>query len=91
MDLVAGVRKVVVMMEHNSKRGDAKLVKACSLPLTGASCIDMVITDLCVLEMDQDKSRFRLTEVAPGVGVDEVIEKTEAELVVEGDPATMDA
>ena len=95
MDLVAGVRKVVVMMEHNSKKGDPKLVKSCSLPLTGAACIDMVITDLCVLEMDHDPStgggKFRLTELAPGVSVDEVIEKTEAELIVEGEPVVMDA
>jgi 3-oxoacid CoA-transferase subunit B len=54
MDLVAGVKKVVVAMEHCSKKGDAKIVKACSLPLTGKACIDMVITDLCVLEMDAD-------------------------------------
>ena len=91
MDLVAGVRKVVVMMEHNSKKGDAKLVKQCSLPLTGAKCIDMVITDLCVLEMDHEKGKFRLTELAPGVTTDEVIEKTEAELIVEGEPAVIDA
>jgi acyl CoA:acetate/3-ketoacid CoA transferase beta subunit len=52
------------MMEHCSKKGDAKLVKECSLPLTGAACIDMVITDLCVLEMDHEKGRFRLTELA---------------------------
>ncbi|HHN78778.1 MAG TPA: succinyl-CoA--3-ketoacid-CoA transferase, partial [Phycisphaerales bacterium] len=90
MDLVAGVRKVIVVMEHCSKRGDAKLVKACSLPLTGKACIDMVITDLCVLEMDQTQRRFRLTELAPGVTVDEVREKTEAELIVEGEPATVD-
>jgi 3-oxoacid CoA-transferase B subunit len=87
MDLVAGVRKVVVMMEHNSKKGEAKLVKQCSLPLTGQACIDMVITELCVLEMDEAKGRFRLVEVAPGVSVDEVLEKTEAEIVVEGDVA----
>ncbi|MEM7755821.1 MAG: CoA transferase subunit B [Planctomycetota bacterium] len=90
MDLVAGVRKVIVVMEHNSKKGDAKLVKQCSLPLTGAACIDMVITDLCVLEMDHGKGKFKLSELAPGVTVDEVLEKTEAELVVEGEPTTMD-
>ncbi len=87
MDLVAGVRKVIVVMEHCSKRGDAKLVKECSLPLTGKACIDMVISDLCVLEMDQEKRRFRLTELAPGVTTDEVLEKTEAELLVDGEPA----
>ncbi len=90
MDLVAGVRKVVVMMEHNSKSGEAKLVRECSLPLTGAACIDMVITDLCVLEMDHTKGRFRLTELAPGVTVEEVREKTEAEIIVEGDVPTME-
>ncbi len=90
MDLVAGVRKVVVMMEHNSKKGEAKLVKECSLPLTGAACIDMVITDLCVLEMDHAKARFRLTELAPGVTVDEVKQKTEAEIIVEGEVPTME-
>ncbi len=86
MDLVAGVRKVIVVMEHCSKKGDAKLVKECSLPLTGKACIDMVISDLCVLEMDREKRRFRLTELAPGVTKDEVIEKTEAELILEGEP-----
>ena len=86
MDLVAGVRKVVVTMEHCNRKGQTKIVKECSLPLTGASCIDMVITDLCVLEMDHDNHRFRLTELAPGVTTEEVLEKTEAEIIVEGDP-----
>ncbi len=86
MDLVAGVKKVVVTMEHNSKKGEAKLVKECSLPLTGRRCIDMVITDLCVLKFDSTaaggEGRFRLIELAPGVTVDEVLSKTEAELAV---------
>jgi 3-oxoacid CoA-transferase subunit B len=82
MDLVAGVQKVVVTMEHNSRAGEAKLVKQCSLPLTGAACIDMMITDLCVLEFDPVRGRFVLTEVAPGVTVEEVKAKTEAEFVV---------
>ncbi|MEQ8875542.1 MAG: CoA transferase subunit B [Phycisphaerales bacterium] len=82
MDLVAGVRKVVVTMEHTNKKGEPKIVKQCSLPLTGQRCINMVITDLCVLEMDHDKHRFVLTEVAPGVTVDEVKAKTEAEILV---------
>ncbi len=86
MDLVAGVRKVVVTMEHCNRKGKTKIVKQCSLPLTGASCIDMVITDLCVLEMNHDRHRFRLTELAPGVSKDEVLEKTEAEIIVEGEP-----
>ncbi len=82
MDLVAGVRKVVVAMEHCNKHGESKIVKQCSLPLTGQRCVNMVITDLCVLVMDVHKHRFVLTEVAPGVTVDEVRAKTEAEILV---------
>ncbi len=83
MDLVAGVRKVVVTMEHCNKKGVSKIVPECTLPLTGVRCIDMVITDLCVLEMDEDKGLFRLTELAPGVTVDEVREKTAGEILVD--------
>jgi len=82
MDLVAGVQKVVVMMDHNAKNGSPKLIPHCTLPLTGRRCINMVITDLCVLEMDQERNRFRLTELAPGVTVDEVKAKTTAEILV---------
>jgi 3-oxoacid CoA-transferase subunit B len=83
MDLVAGVAKVVVAMEHTNKNGEAKILKECTLPLTGRRCIDMVITDLCVLEMDGARQRFRLTELAPGVTVEEVIEKTEAQILTD--------
>ncbi len=89
MDLVAGVKKVVVTMEHCSRRGDAKLVPECSLPLTGKRCIDLVITDLCVLEMDPEARRFRLIELAPGVTVDEVKEKTTAEIITDIEPAAV--
>ena len=82
MDLVAGVRKVIVMMDHVSRKGSPKLIPQCTLPLTGLKCIDMVITDLCVLEMDPAERRFVLTELAPGVTVDEVLEKTTAEIRV---------
>ncbi len=85
MDLVAGVKRVVVTMEHTAK-GAAKIVRQCSLPLTGRRCVDMVITELCVLEMDRGLSRFVLKELAQGVTVDEVKSKTEAEIVV---PATI--
>ncbi len=85
MDLVAGVQKVVVTMEHTNKKGEAKILKECTLPLTGQRCIDMIISDLCVLQMDEDKQRFRLTELAPGVTVEEVLEKTEAEILVDED------
>jgi len=81
MDLVAGVQKVVVMMDHNAKNGSPKLIPQCTLPLTGRRCINMVITDLCVLEMDQSQQRFRLTELAPGVTVDEIKAKTTAEIL----------
>jgi len=89
MDLVAGVQKVVVTMEHTNKSGEAKILRECELPLTGVRCVDMVITDLCVLEMDPERRRFRLTELAPGVTVEEVLEKTEAELITEAEPAVV--
>ena len=89
MDLVAGVKKVVVTMEHCSKKGDPKIVPECSLPLTGRACIDMIITDLCVLVFDHDAGRFRLTELAPGVTVDEVKSKTTAEILTDREPVEM--
>ncbi|MFI4897819.1 MAG: CoA transferase subunit B [Phycisphaerales bacterium JB059] len=89
MDLVAGVKKVVVTMDHCSKKGDPKIVPECSLPLTGQACIDMIITDLCVLVFDHDKGRFRLTELAPGVTVDEVKSKTTAEILTDREPVEM--
>jgi 3-oxoacid CoA-transferase subunit B len=89
MDLVAGVKRVVVTMDHCNKKGEPKIKKECSLPLTGQRCIDMVITDLCVLEMDHDKHRFRVTELAPGVTLDEVVEKTEGELLTDVEPKTV--
>jgi 3-oxoacid CoA-transferase subunit B len=82
MDLVAGVQRVVVTMEHNARDGAAKLVKECALPLTGKNCVHMVISDLCVLEFDEARQRFVLTEVAGDVTVDEVLKRTEAEIVV---------
>jgi len=90
MDLVAGVNEVVVAMEHCNKKGQTKIVRECSLPLTGKACVDLVITDLCVLEMDHQRRRFRLKELAPGVSVDEVRAKTEAEIIVEGEPAVVE-
>jgi len=81
MDLVAGVKRVVVTMEHTAK-GQTKVVKECSLPLTGKRCVDLLITDLCVMEMDKSKRRFVLKELAPGVTVDEVRANTQAEIIV---------
>jgi len=91
MDLVAGVRRVIVTMEHNSKDGASKVVKQCTLPLTGQRCISMIITELCVLEFDESRSRFVLTEVAPGVSVDEVKQKTAAEIDVASSVRTIGA
>jgi 3-oxoacid CoA-transferase subunit B len=81
MDLVAGVRRVVVVMAHTNKAGESKVLKECTLPLTGKACIDLVITDLCVFEVERGKS-FRLIELAEGVTVDEVKSKTEAAFTV---------
>src|SRR5881394_117161 len=82
MDLVAGVKKVVVIMEHSAKAKDgsveAKLLHKCSLPLTGAGVVDMVITDLGVFDIDKKNGGMTLKEIAPGVTLDEVKSKTEA-------------
>ncbi|PZP86277.1 MAG: succinyl-CoA--3-ketoacid-CoA transferase [Azospirillum brasilense] len=79
MDLVAGVKRIVVIMEHNAKDGSAKLVKACSLPLTGVGVVDLIITDLCVFEIVD--GQMRLIELADGVTAEEVRSKTEASYV----------
>jgi 3-oxoacid CoA-transferase subunit B/3-oxoadipate CoA-transferase beta subunit len=78
MDLVAGVKRVVVVMEHTEKSGAPKLVKACSLPLTGQGVVDMAITELGVFDIGRGKHPLRLIELAPGVTVEEVKAKTEA-------------
>ncbi|MCA3634635.1 MAG: CoA transferase subunit B [Methylobacterium sp.] len=81
MDLVAGVQKVVVVMEHEAK-GESKLLKRCTLPLTGAGVVDMVITDLGVFEIDRSgKKPMKLIELAPDVTEDELRSKTEADYV----------
>jgi 3-oxoacid CoA-transferase subunit B len=82
MDLVAGVRRVVVTMEHTAKGGVPKIVKQCTLPLTGKRCVHQIITELCVLELDAARNRFVLTELAPGVSLDDVKKATEAEFFV---------
>ena len=78
MDLVAGVKRVVVVMEHVEKSGAPKLVKGCTLPLTGAGVVDLVITDLAVFDVARGKKLLSLLELAPGVTVDELRAKTEA-------------
>ena len=79
MDLVAGVEKVVVVMDHTNKAGETKLLKACTLPLTGAGVVDRIITDLGVFDVVE--GGLRIVECAPGVTEDEIRSKTEATLV----------
>ncbi|MEG3123057.1 CoA transferase subunit B [Sphingomonas sp. GB1N7] len=81
MDLVAGVKKIIVVMEHNSKNGDAKFVPECTLPLTGKNVVDMIITELCVFQRPDHDSPFKLIECAPGVTPDDVAAKTTAHYV----------
>ena len=82
MDLVAGVKKIIVVMEHNAKDGSPKFIPACTLPLTGKNVVDMIITDLAVFKRDDHDSPFRLIELAPGVTADEVAAKTTAKYEV---------
>ncbi len=78
MDLVAGVKKIIVVMEHVSKNGDPKFIPECTLPLTGKNVVDMIITDLCVFQRPDHDSAFRLIELAPDVSAEEVRSKTSA-------------
>jgi 3-oxoacid CoA-transferase subunit B len=78
MDLVAGVKKIIVVMEHNAKDGSAKFIPACTLPLTGKNVVDMIITDLAVFQRPDHASPFKLIEMAPGVTADEISAKTTA-------------
>lgn len=80
MDLVASAENIIVAMMHANKKGESKILKKCTLPLTGVGCVKKVVTDLAVLEIKDDK--FHLLERAPGVSVEEIIAVTEGELVV---------
>lgn len=82
MDLVAGVKKIIVVMEHNAKDGSPKFIPECTLPLTGKNVVDMIITDLAVFQRVDHGSPFRLIELAPGVTADEVAAKTTAQYEV---------
>jgi 3-oxoacid CoA-transferase subunit B len=78
MDLVAGVKRVAVVMEHTSKDGESKFKPRCELPLTGLNCVDLIITDLGVFSRATRKDRFKLVELAPGVSREEIRRKTTA-------------
>jgi 3-oxoacid CoA-transferase B subunit len=78
MDLVAGVKKIIVVMEHVAKDGSAKFIPECTLPLTGRNVVDMVVTDLAVFHRPDHASPFKLIELAPGVSAEEVAAKTTA-------------
>jgi 3-oxoacid CoA-transferase subunit B len=99
MDLVAGTPRVVVLTEHNAKDGSAKIVKECTLPLTGLSCVDRIISDLAVFDLVKSKHetgdggrQLTLTRLAPGVTVDEIRAKTEAafDVALENDASALE-
>ena len=82
MDLVAGVKRIVVVMDHAAKDGSPKILKACTLPLTGQRVVDMIITNLAVFECDRIKGGLTLIELADGVAIDEIRAKTGANFAV---------
>jgi len=82
MDLVASAENIIVAMMHTNKRGESKLLKRCSLPLTGVNCVKKIVTNLAVLEVT--KQGFRLLERAPGVAVETIQAATEGHLIVDG-------
>lgn len=87
MDLVASAKRLIVTMEHVSKKGEKKILKSCSLPLTGVGCVDRIITDYCV--MDVTERGLRLVELAPGVSAEDVQALTEPTLIIEGEIGTV--
>ena len=78
MDLVAGVKKIIVVMEHTAKNGDPKFIPECTLPLTGRNVVDMIVTDLAVFSRPDHAAPFRLIELAPGVSAQDIAAKTTA-------------
>lgn len=88
MDLVASAENIIVAMMHTNRAGDSKLLKQCSLPLTGVGCVKKVVTNLAVIEITE--VGFKLLERAPGVSVDDIINATEGQLIIEGEIPEMD-
>jgi 3-oxoacid CoA-transferase subunit B len=89
MDLVAGAKRLIVTMEHVTKKGEKKILNKCTLPLTGVRCVNRIITDYCVI--DVTKEGLELIELAPGTTVDEVQSMTEPRLIVKGAPKSIAA
>jgi 3-oxoacid CoA-transferase subunit B len=83
MDLVASADNIIVAMMHANKEGESKLLKKCTLPITGVGCVKRIVTDLAVVDVTPDG--FKLIERAPGVSVDEIVKATEGRLIVEGE------
>lgn len=83
MDLVASAENIIVAMMHVNKAGESKILKNCTLPLTGVNCVKKVVTELAVMEIT-DKG-FKLLERAPGISVEDIVKATEAELIIEGE------
>lgn len=85
MDLVASAENIIVAMQHTNRKGESKLLKACSLPITGVQCVKRIVTDLAVLDVLPEGKGFKLIERAPGVSVEEIQSKTEGNLLIEGE------
>ena len=87
MDLVTSSNNIIVAMTHTNRQGQSKLLKRCTLPITGVSCVKKIVTDLAVIEVTN--KGFKLTEVAPGVSEDEIINSTDADLIIDKNLKTM--
>jgi 3-oxoacid CoA-transferase B subunit len=87
MDLVSGARMVIVCGEHVTKDGSPKIVKRCTMPLTGAGVVDIIVTDLCVIEVTEEGLVVR--EIAPGTTIEEIRSKTEADLILSEEVTVM--
>jgi len=83
MDLVASAKNIIVAMQHTNRKGESKLLKECTLPLTGVSCVKRIVTDLAVLDVTENG--FKLIERAPGISVEEIKNATAGKLIIEGD------